>query len=265
MRFVGKTMAMVALGAALAPAAAAQGIQGRVLDDAAGAPVAGATVTVLDGQDRAVSRARTDAAGAFAVRVRRAGYYRLRAERLGYRTVTSARLAAAPGEDIRLELRMSAQSVVLDPLTVVARPAPVTVRERRMEDFHWRRRQIPSGRFLGPEELARIRPFYATDALNQVPFVFVEGGVRRRVVLPQRFRTARGGGGGSLHGCAPTVYVNSVKYRMLGDESIDDLAPGTQLQGVEVYVHPAGAPAEFPPLDNPYCGVVVLWTRFPGS
>lgn len=235
-----------------------------MLDDDTGAPVGGATVTLLDGRGRPVAHARSDAAGAFTFRVRRAGYFRLRAERLGYRAVTSARLPAAPGEHIELELRMSAETVVLAPLTVTARPAPVTVRERQMEDFHWRRRQMPFGRFLGPEDLQRIKPFYATDALNQVPAVFVEGGVRRRVVLAQRFRTARMTGGG-LHGCAPTIYVNGFRQRMLGDESIDDLAPGMQLQAVEVYIHPANTPIEFPPLDNPYCGVVVLWTRYPGS
>lgn len=267
-----RTMLSALLLLALAPAARAQGedgLQGRVLDDATGAPIASATVTMLDGRGRTVARARTDAAGAFQVRVRRAGYYRLRAERLGYRTVTSARLAAAPDEHVELELRMSAQNVVLDPLTVVARPAPVTARERQMEDFHWRRRQMPFGRFLGPEDMQRIKPFYATDALNQVPSVFVDGGVRRRVLLPQRFRTfgtsGGGGGGGGLHGCSPTVYVNGIRFRMLGDDSIDDLAPGTSLQAVEVYVSPSSTPIEFPPMDNPYCGVVVLWTRYPGS
>lgn len=144
--------ALLAVAGALAPAGAqeARGIQGRVLDDATAAPVAGATVTVLDGRGAAVSRTRTDAAGAFAVRVRRAGFYRLRAERIGYRAVTSPRLAAAPGEPIQVELRMSVQGVVLDPLTVVARPPAGTVRERQMEDFEWRRRQMPFGRFLGP-------------------------------------------------------------------------------------------------------------------
>lgn len=112
--------------------------------------------------------------------------------------------------------------------------------------------------------MARIKPFYATDALNQVPFVFVDGGVRRQVFIPQRYRSARSAGG-SVHGCAPTVYVNGVRFRMLGDDSIDDLASGTDLQAVEVYVHPASTPIEFPPLDNRDCGVVVLWTRFPGS
>ncbi len=233
----------------------AQGVRGRVLEDGTGQPIAGATVTVLDGRGRGVGRAQTDAAGAFAVPVRRAGYYQLRAERLGYRTVTSARIAASPAEVVELELRMSTQTVVMDPLTVVARPRPRTVPEQRMADFEWRRRQIPSGRFLGPEEIRRIRPFYTTDVLQQVPSVSVTGGLRRAVLLPTRFVSATGG-----RRCRPTIYVNGVRFRMMGDDSIDDLAPGTRVQAVEVYLHPAQAPIEFPALDNPYCGVVVIWT-----
>lgn len=67
----------------------AQTIVGRVLDDLTGAPIATATVMLLDSTDMAVGWAESDSVGRFFLTAPGAGLYRLYSDRLAYGEILS--------------------------------------------------------------------------------------------------------------------------------------------------------------------------------
>lgn len=240
--------AALCLSLACAATLSAQDVRGTVLEEGSGRPVPEAVVTLVNSQGLRAGRTIAAADGTFAFRITRPDGYQLRAERVGYRAVSSPYVTLAPGDSVVLELRMSTRSVILAPLTVVA--GGDVLRDRVLAAFEYRRGR-GFGRFMGPEQIERIRPFYATDVLQQVPFVTVTGGMRRSVVLSDR----RGGQ------CTPTVFVDRVRYRLGEDFDLDQIVAGTRVLAVEVYPTPSGLPPEFSVLDNYRCGVIVIWTR----
>jgi hypothetical protein len=252
----------VVMDPAVAQGRRPQGISGQVVDDATGQPVAGATVTLLDTREMRAARAQTDSTGWFHLRVSEAGGYFIRTERPGYQGSTSRRITVMPDDTVQVELRVSTRSVLLAPLTVVA-ASQLVVRDHQLAGFEWRREKQPFGRYLGPQELERIKPFYASDALQQVPMVQVVplrgSPFERTVVLP-----SRGRGMGANARCVPNLYVDGRRTSLTQGLTLDQMVTGRSLAAVEVYTSPNGAPGEFPPLDDPFCGVVVIWTRVEG-
>ncbi len=236
-----------------------QGIYGRVVDDETGQPIARARVTLLDPRENRAGSTQTDAAGWFHLRVPRADGYFLRADRAGYQRATARSITVTPDDSVEVELRLSTRSVLLAPLTVVASSRQV-VRDHQLAGFEWRRERQPFGRYMGPEDLERIKPFHASDALQQVAMVQVTSvpgsAADRMVTLPQR---GRGMGAGAR--CVPNLYVDGRRMRLTQGLTVDQMVSGSSLAAVEVYTSPNAAPGEFPPLDNPFCGVVVIWTR----
>lgn len=236
-----------------------QGIYGQVLDDETGEPLPGARVTLLDMRENRAGSAQADSAGWFHLRVPEADGYLLRAERTGYQSATARRITVMPDDSVRVELRLSTRSVLLAPLTVVAASRQV-LRDHQLAGFEWRRERQPFGRYMGPEEIERIKPFHASDALQQVAMVQVSNvpgnSVDRQVTLP-----ARGRGLVTGARCVPNLYVDGQRTRLTEGLTVDQMVNGSNLAAVEVYTSPNGAPGEFPPLDNPFCGVVVIWTR----
>lgn len=178
--------------------ATGRGVGGRVAEAGTRRPVAGATVTLLNEHGQGVGSVVTNAEGGFHLPVAAPGRFRVRAERVGYRRSLSEPMTVVPGDMVRVELLVSTDAVVLAPLTVVAASRDVTC-SSRLAAFEWRQENSPWGRFLGPEQIARIRPFHASDVLQQVSFVQVSGRP------PVRQATLRGRFGDR---CIPTVYVD---------------------------------------------------------
>ncbi|MBW3570380.1 MAG: carboxypeptidase regulatory-like domain-containing protein [Gemmatimonadetes bacterium] len=243
----------VAMDTAVVGVPRQRGIAGRVLDEETGRPVGGATVTLLSSRELRAGRAVTDSAGHFHLRVRQADGYQLRAERVGYRPATSGAITVMPDDTVQVELRLSTEAVLLAPLTVVAASRQV-MRDHQLAGFEWRRQRQPFGRFMGPDEIARINPFHASDVLQQMPMVRLEPGESRfdRIItLPGR----RGGR------CIPSVYLDGRPVRLFQGLTIDDLVSGKSVAAVELYSSASSAPGEFPPRDNWFCGVLVIWTK----
>jgi hypothetical protein len=251
--------APVALDTAVSLEPRRRGIAGRVLDDETGRPVAGVTVTLLTSRDLRAARARTDSTGHFHLRVPQADGFHLRAERVGYRPATSGAITVMPDDTVQVELRLSTEAVLLAPLTVVAASRQV-MRDHQLAGFEWRRQRQPFGRFMGPDEIRRINPFYASDVLQQMPMVRLEhyGQSRfdRSVTLPARGRAI---GGGAR--CIPTLYLDGRPVRLFQGMTVDDLVSGKSVAAVELYTSPNSAPGEFPPRGDPFCGVIVIWTQ----
>jgi hypothetical protein len=238
---------------------AERGISGRVVDAQTGQPLSSATVTLLNPREQRAGRAVTDSLGRFRMRISEPNGYSLRAERVGYRASTSRPITVTPDDTVVVELQLSTQAVLLAPLTVVAASNQV-MRGHQLAGFEFRRERQPFGRYLGPEEIERLNPFHASDVLQHVPMVQVQGGADRMVTLP-----ARGRGMGAHARCIPNLYVDGQLVRLDSELTIDQLVTGKNVAAVEVYTSPSSAPGEFPAQVNPFCGVVVIWTRIVGS
>jgi hypothetical protein len=95
----------------------AQQLTGRVLDEATGAPVHGAFVSLLAGS-AVVARGLVDERGLFRVQPPGAGSYVLSIERIGYSTYRSDVIALAAGDTVHRELRIPAHAIALDAVEV---------------------------------------------------------------------------------------------------------------------------------------------------
>jgi 5-hydroxyisourate hydrolase-like protein (transthyretin family) len=239
---------------ALAPAAAGlpaadRGITGRVTETGTGRPISDVSVALLNGHGQHVTRVTTDAQGNFRLTIPTPDRYQLRAQRVGYQPSTSQSITVVPSDTVRVELLMSTDAVMLAPLTVVASSRSVA-RNTRMASFEWRAEHNPWGQFVGPEQIQRIRPMFATDILQHVGSVRVEGSGLNRVP------TVRGRLGNR---CVPTFYVDG--HHSTGI-SLDELVNGPDVAAVEVYDQAYEAPVEFlPPASHLQCGVIVIWTK----
>jgi len=257
---------LAALSAVSAPASA-QVVQGRVLDDATGQPVAAVAIQLVAGDegDSTVATDVTDDQGHFELRAPSVGAYRLQTSRIGYQPVTTQLFVIVREQDpLEVEVRISAVAVPLAPLTIVSGRAARSSSLRleiagyyeRMEIYG--REGLGLGEFLGREELLRNNPLKVSDALRMVRGVRVVGGGGTRQVI-----TLRAHGGWNLTGrCIPQVYINGSPFATGRD--IDEMVSPWSLAGAEVYPG-LSVPAEFTRGVQPACGVIALWTGYAES
>ena len=234
-----------ALAAALAQAAAAQVVHGRIVDAGTGAPVR-AAVWLREMGLPDVGPVRADSAGAFTLRAPRPGMFRLAAGCVGYRETESLAFELEADDSIEVVFRLAAGGVLLNPLEVVA-----SARRRPgwLEDFHRRAERGGFGWFATRGEIERSHPVRTTDLLRATPGIHLV--------------SARGAGYAvrGRGGCVPAVYLDGVRLPG-GAGSIDLWASPSSLEGIEVYQGTA-VPAEFSGPGSA-CGAVLLWTRVGG-
>jgi hypothetical protein len=237
------------IAAAAAGAPISHGITGRVVETGSRRGVGQAAVTLLNERGQHIVQVIADGDGNFHLLVPQPGRIRLRADRVGYQRTVSDAITVVPDDTVRVELLMSTDAVVLAPLTVVASSRSVA-RNSRLASFEWRAEHNAWGRFMGPEQIARIRPMNATDVLQQVPGVQVVGSGLDRTPTLRGWRGSR---------CVPTLYVDGHQSTDIG---VDDLVSGPDVAAVEVYDKAFEAPAEFVPSARQLgCGVIVVWTK----
>jgi hypothetical protein len=62
--------------------------------------------------------------------------------------------------------------------------------------------------------------------------------------------------------CPPQYWIDGV---MVSGFNIDDMMPG-DVEGIELYAGPSVVPPQFNnPRSSVNCGLVLIWTRVPGS
>ena len=137
----------------------------------------------------------------------------------------------------------------------------VTEEEQRarqmMQDFY-RRKDAGGGFFITRDDIEHRNPLELSDMLRTMPgAVLVPVSGSARAVL--RFaRTSMVG-----RDCPPQYYVDGVMATGL---NIDDLEP-SDIEGIEVYSGASRIPPQFnnSRIGTSICGVVVVWTRIPGT
>ncbi len=261
MRRLRSPRALAALFAALAPAAVdAQSVRVSVVDAESGAPVIGASATLLS-EGRRVESTTTDADGRAELRTREGGTYVLAIGGLGYRDFASEPLTLAEDEFVEVRVRLGVQAIPLEPLVVVASGRTLSP---AMAGFE-RRRADPSlgGAYLTRADIERRPVATPTELLFSLPSVSVQPimtldspyAKERNLIW---FPSSRGA---SVNpgACLAEVFVDGVRARQSAESSMDDLLAGADLAGVEVYPRPFTAPAEYRGTGG--CGVVLFWTE----
>lgn len=224
----------------------AQTIRGKLIDQYTGQPVPGATVTLVTPQNAPVgSTVKTGNDGAFSIRAPAPGVYRLRADLPGYLSAVTPAIELGPDDQIDVTWRLLAGAVQMRPIAISGSNRRTA---GRLSGFYDRAQRRAAGTFITSDQIEKARPFTVTDLLRTVPGLEI-------LPSPRGFgNTVR-----TIEGCQPTVYLDGVRFPLLG-ESIDDIVNPMNLEGIEVYPHAVEVPAEFQdPRSN--CGAIVLWTK----
>lgn len=237
-----------------------QYLHGRVIDRQTGAPVASASVLVLN-PDRSIrSGAITDADGMFGLHTT-PGTIQLRIQRVGYAATGSKPLDLARTDTLGLEVQLVFRPAAIDSLTVTAE-----ARGPRDPSGFFQRQTRLAGRFLGPYEVERRHPKSPSDLLHDIPGMEITPGLGgNRVLMTGRSRR-----------CVPTIYVDGLlahrgtqtqRRSSLAEEDglvLDGLVNANAIRAMEAYQTGAAAPVRFRPVGpvgGGDCGVIVFWTR----
>ena len=236
---------------AMASPARAQVITGTILDDASGAAVRSARVSILPGGQTALS----DSLGRFRIGGVAAREYSIQVQMIGYAPLSGA--LEVPAEGVEVELRMTPRAVEVEGVRVEAGyDVPGTGFAARRE------RHGGSGVFMDRRELEPRERSGLDDVLrSQVPGIYLVHDPETGAVYAS-----------STSGQAPQSLMSTqVCYAqvILDGTPISDSAARPidlrqflvgNLEAIEYYRHPSSTPVQFRSLVAG-CGTLVLWTR----
>ena len=197
---LGRVLAVLAFGllVAAAPSAAQQTQLRGIVVDTAGAPIAGADVSLSGGR----AYARTGDDGSFALDVPGAGEARVDVDRLGY---TSRSLSVDMPVSQPVRIALEPRPILMEGLTAIGSPGELAEVRARM-------RQIPGAVDLVEEqELQRTRQTNISDILRFTPGVYAQS---RFGAADESQLSIRGSGlRNNFHLRGVNVLVNGMPYR----------------------------------------------------
>jgi carboxypeptidase family protein len=210
-----------------------------VVKDSLGEPIAYATVYT----DAGVAATANDSGRFFLPNVP-AGRATFNVRRMGYRAL-----------DFHLDMPEDTTVLVSIRLhRVVQRMREVTVEEKMTSMALYRsgfyeRQKAGVGYFMLPFDIAEKSPRRIEELLYGVPGVTVSTNNGRPVaygISPKGY-------------CRLTVFLDGRRFAVQGDSEL--LIDPHDVKAAEVYPRALEAPPQFHDPDNPFCGVLVLWTR----
>ena len=242
-------------------------LSGEVVDLESGEPLEGVTVTLLGPRGQVL----TDAGGHFSFPSISPDTIHLRASRLGYQDAHGS-VVVGGSEAVTIQIAMTTQAIVMDPITVTATRRELTYALPGMEELE-RRMALGAGDFILQKEIQARNPRQVTDILFGSRVIVMNGG--KQIYM-----------GRSL--CAPVVYIDDVRITHgTGASGLKQMAPGDpnpdvrnwgnedegtfaaeavnlvqplHIQAIEIYSGPANTPGQY--LDSrSRCGVILIWTR----
>lgn len=240
-----------------APTALAQVmLEGRVLDDVSGLPLAGSQVVLLNRSARFVASTVADEVGHFRFERKRHGVYRVRASAVGYKQAMSPPMWMTLDSDSTVvEVRLAPNVVLLAPLEIIAlkptKPSPV------LENMEHRQR-LGFGVHITRSEIVERQPVNVSDVLLEVPGIYADRigtGASGRQLYMARALPATGGGA-----CPMQVFLDGRRATRDREILIDDLVNPRDVEAIEIFRGLATIPPEFLTPDA-RCGVVAIWTR----
>ncbi|MBA2557785.1 MAG: TonB-dependent receptor [Chloroflexi bacterium] len=259
MPFLRPLLLLAVLLCAFHGSAAAQIIQGRVLDAVLLQPIPGATVTLLGGRGQSEGRTTTRPDGTFSLQPRAPGTYRLQGERFGYQASRSDTVAIGVRETIEVVLHLSVEPLQIAPLVVTGRRVPPRTAGLELAGFY-ERESTGFGRFLRREDFEKLANKDLVQVLMRVPGTRQLGG---NVIYFPRSSTAgmiqRSQQGRGTH-CLPKVYLDGMAVAYDPRSGINGLASPEMLDAVELYSGASQIPVKYGGSDSA-CGVILMWTR----
>jgi hypothetical protein len=221
-----------------------QSVRGELSDADTGSALSGVLLTLIAADSSEAASVRTNARGEFTLNAGRLGPHRIRAEKTGYRAIVSAVVDLRQGDTLRVAIRLSSETIVLDSLVVTLIPPDAPFRAR---GFYERKSASLYGIFITRQDIVKNRPSRTSDLLRRVP------GAQLAAGRGDGFSTRLRGG------CTPAVFLDGTKLQMTG-MSVDDLVRPMDIEGIEVYRSMSEAPGEYQGL-NSGCSVILIWTR----
>jgi hypothetical protein len=241
----------IGVGARLAfaplAAPAQQGVVRGTVVDLTGTPVRDADVSIVS-----IHRlTRSDSLGRFELTRLDAGTYELSVRRLGF---VPQDVTVVVSDAISYAYR-----VVLDAQPAEVPGVSVSAENQRLrlgiEDFYRRRARGAGGSFFMRQDIADRHAKLTSDVLRTAPGI--------RLVRTRNGQAVRFVGGSSLHReCVPDLWLDGQLARGLEADQV----PVNDIEGIEVYSGPSTTPMQFSHAQaRDACGVIVIWTRIPGS
>lgn len=225
-------------------------LTGRVLDDKTGQSIEAANIILLDLDNQRLAHGQTTADGRFEFMVQLVSSVRLRVQKPGFKDALTPLLHFDGHGFYDVEVRLDPDIILLAPLEVVARAAPLA--SPGLAGFEFRRAK-GVGRYITRQEIEQRRPGYVTDMLLSLPGIRLvsDGPGHRRVITMGR------------RGCPSQLFVDGFLINPPGGPVqlvLDDAVIPESIEGIEIYDGFSTIPAEFL-TPAAACGVIVVWTR----
>ena len=242
----------------VAEGAHSQQVRGVVRDAATGRPIERAVLVILAGDSVMRSATLSDDAGNFVLNAPAGDSIVLRAQQIGYGTHRSDPFVVARAEMVEMSVVLKQEAVAIEGLTV---RAPLN------KDLHrfLRNQTLGFGRYLGPEEIAQLKPANTVQLLVGTPGAFLVPGGSGRGVTSVR----RPSGTSAAEICAPWLYIDGHILEPDYDSRtrqtivrVDSYVAPDEIRAIEIYRNPSNAPSEY---QRPFmrdCPVVLIWTDF---
>ncbi len=258
----------------------AQTLSGTVKDGSTGAPIAEASVVLMDEDGRIQRGILTESDGSYQLQVPDDGSYTLRVGATSYAVQDTPRFNVKTGEDARVDVLLFAED------RESGAPSGFTQRMSRGEGMFITAEQIrerPGNLFTDIfrfTPVVRVVPLPASDRMSTAtsvhadPTVFARrsdrtGGSEQSMTL----RIKIGGGvvgavqeGEPARDCVPVLWVDGIWWGGIDDASEwgpdGALNPG-DVEAIEVYNHTSILPDQFDTGKETLCGVIVVWRKQP--
>lgn len=229
-------------------------VQGTVIDDQSGAPLANVSVEVSRGLDT-LARVVTDEVGHFRTLPLADGALKLTFRRLGYQSGTLSLDVLARRKPV--EVAMAPVAKRLEDITVVS--GRRLQLQSALRNFDTRAQHKAGGTYFGRADLDKLHAARLSDLMRRVPGVRLVDSSGVLLVASSRGYKVDMKRGESMAPCVMRIGVDGqIKEPGYSINSIDPL----QVYGVEVYSGPSSIPAEFDGLrTDAFCGLVLIWTR----
>ncbi len=268
-----RSFALIALLSTIPQGSSAQEIRGLVLEEVTDVAIALARVTVTNAAGDSLGSALTDEQGFFSVRVDEEGTYALVASALGYQSTRSERFALGEADVRIIQLTLPLQPVPVGGVLVEADELDAPVPELVANGFYERLRE-GKGEFLTPAQIRNHPAAHTPQLFREMTTVRLvpnrdgsSGPWNDSVKIVKALGAVAGGANVTemiaRRTCAPMIWVDDVYVEMMPGEGLADLVPKAELEAVEVFQAPFGAPLRYYRDNDPAtsCGVLLLWTN----
>jgi len=232
----------LSLGIALPPSAAAQTVEGRILDAQTGEPIRAGVIRLRSSLGSVVNQTESDSLGAYSVTAPSLGLYSLHVTALGYRSTPTLQFDVGAGAPTSVDVLLEPEPIELDSLAVEAEGRR-TIPHLERSGFY-QRMDEGFGQFITPEEIEERHPRYFADLLRDVAGLRVDqvGFLR----WPQRCR-----------GVTSHVWLDGMRTDWRAP--LSQYVSIDEIEAVEVYIGAARVPLQWGGLEG-QC-VILIWTK----